>query len=849
MPIKASALDPLLGMASRILAFRRLVGMPNENLEGVVQIGEWIVTPALDTISRGTETHKLEPRTMRLLMCLANSAGAVVSVDRLLTDVWSGVVVGSASVYQAVSQLRKLLGDVDAEPTYIATVPRKGYRLIAPVRRVEPAGELRPSAGELRSSAGIATDDPGPETPGTDTSGPHTLAIPVASPPPARRRRLTPIVLGAVTLVVLIVAGSLIWKRALTPGRLAEAVVSIVVLPFIDLTAGKTDQSFCDGLTEELSNWLSQIPTLRVVARTSAFAFRGQGEDVRKIGKALDTNHILEGSIRRSGDRMRVTVQLIDARNGYHLWSANFDRSADDTIKIQEDISRSVAETLQVRLTPESERQFAARRTADPQAYQLYLFARYYTQQLTPESTDRAVDLYRQVLNADPQFAPAYIGLAYGGLNQGYFHDIPVADVAAQMEPLIVAALRIDDRFSAAYAARGALRATQSRTKDALDDLQLAIKLNPSEMAAFAEIGRIRLVDGQPQEALKNYDHAAALDPLNFSLQKQRCTALGDLAHYEEAESACARALVLRPGDASAADRLAWLAESRGRTDEALRWNGESLSAEPNGDFDLYWTRATLFLATGLAGPGRAAVQLGRLATGDEDYSNAALARVVYCEGGEEALRSYVNTVHLDQSPRAVTLLEAAYSRLLLGDAAAAKELIARALLAPDRQPGYAESPWYARGERPAGTSYRVDLAVAELALGDRPSAQRELNAVLVVLDRMIAAGVERYGTYELRAKVYALEGRGDDAMRDLEKAAKIGWRRGWWAANEPYFASLRSRGDFQALVAQVSRSNDQLIGKLMADRQAYFGDPTGSSDSATHCIPSTNLGKSRNLM
>src|SRR5271168_4648613 len=109
--------------------------MPAQQTSSAVRIGEWIVDPALDTISRGTESHKLEPRTMQLLMCLANSAGAVVSVDHLLAEVWADVVVGSASVYQAVSQLRKMLGDVDPNPTYIATVPRKGYRLVAPVQR------------------------------------------------------------------------------------------------------------------------------------------------------------------------------------------------------------------------------------------------------------------------------------------------------------------------------------------------------------------------------------------------------------------------------------------------------------------------------------------------------------------------------------------------------------------------------------------------------------------------------------------------------------------------------------------------------------------------------------------
>jgi transcriptional activator of cad operon len=764
--------------------------MQTENLGGVVQIGEWRVDPALDIISRGPETQKLEPRTMRLLLCLANSAGAVVSIDRLLTDVWSGVVVGSASVYQAVSQLRKLLGDVDLNPTYIATVPRKGYRLIAPVQRIETAG---PS---------VSVIEPPERNPSQA----------------ARRHRARPLILGGVALVAIVLTGLLIWTKSRMAERSARDAASIVVLPFIDLTAEKSEQAFCDGLTEELSNWLSQIPTLRVVARTSAFAFRGQGEDVRRIGRVLDTNHILEGSMRRSGDHMRITVQLIDAHNGYHLWSKNFDTPMTDAITIQEDISRSVAGTLQVRLNSDSERQFAARRTADSQAYQLFLIGRHYAQQLTPESTDQAVDLYRQVLRADPKFAPAYTQLAYARLNQGFFRNLPIADVAAQMEPLIAAALRLDDRWSAAYAVRGALRAAQSRTKEGLDDLQLAISLNPNDMGAWAEIGRIRLFHGHPREALESYDRAAALDPLNFTLQEQRCTVLDDLARYEDAAIACERARVLQPVGASPADGLAWLAESRGRIDEALRWNAASLKAEPSDNFDFYWTRATLFLSVGLAASARAAIERGRSATKNEDDANVALVRVVYCEGGADALRKYLASAGLDQSQHSIALFEAAYSRLLLGDARAAKGLISRAVVAPDRIPGYAEWPFFARGAGAVGTSYRMDLAAAYLALGDRASAQQELNSVLTMLNEMIAAGVERNATYELRAKVYALEGQGDQAMRDLGTAVKLGWRRAWWAAHEPYFASLRTRSDFQDLIAKVGRSNNRLTENIKPD-------------------------------
>ena len=320
--IGSRRLPALSAPDSRPQGILRETRMPTGKPGEIVQIGDWLVNPALDTLYRDSETNKLEPRMMRLLMCLANTAGTVVSVDHLLTEVWTGVVVGSASVYQAVSQLRKLLGDVDPVPSYIVTVPRKGYRLVARVRRVPAEGIL------------LTADTVVARAPATAFRG----------------RRRVPLMLGVVAPLAFILVGILIWTQLANYQPVAESSASIVVLPFIDLTAEKANQSFCDGLTEELSNRLSQIPTLRVVARTSAFAFRGRDEDVRMIGKELDSNHILEGSVRRSGNHIRVTVQLIDAQNGYHLWSADYDTTVDDAIKIQEDISKSVAENLLARL-------------------------------------------------------------------------------------------------------------------------------------------------------------------------------------------------------------------------------------------------------------------------------------------------------------------------------------------------------------------------------------------------------------------------------------------------------------------------------------------------------------------
>jgi TolB-like protein/DNA-binding winged helix-turn-helix (wHTH) protein/tetratricopeptide (TPR) repeat protein len=774
--------------------------MPAANPDSSLWIGEWLVNPALDTISRGAETHKLEPRTMRLLVCLAQAEGHSVSLDQLLAEVWSGVVVGSASVYQTVSQLRKLLGDVDSPPRYIATVPRKGYRLVATVRPLESSADTA-----MRSAEPAPPVEPAPSAPS-------------ASAPPASAQAGIPKstrawVFWGTGIVICCAAALAFWGKKLPIGAPATAAAnSIAVLPFVDMTADKSDQSLCDGLTEELSNWLSQIPTLRVVARTSAFAFQGRNEDVRQIGKALGTTHLLEGSVRHYDDHVRVTVQLIDAHDGFHEWSSSFDRTSSDTIALQDDISRAVAETLKIRLTAGAQREFAARRTADPDAYRMYLLARHLDQQATSEATDEAAELYAQVLKADPKFVPAYARLARARLNQSYYRLTPVSELTAGMEPLITTALGIDDRYADAYAVRGALRAAQGRNPEAVIDLKRAISLDPSDMGAFAELGRIQLLDGRPHEALESYEHAVSLDPLNGILHNQRCMALEDLARYDEALEACERARTLLPHSALAFDSLSWLAESRGRIDEALRWNSAAINAEPHPDFELYRTRATLYLALGLAAPARKALESGHGPT--QQLDAAALVRTVFCEGGTEALRRYLSSVRLDQSTESIPLREAAYAHLLLGDAAEVKQLMARALSAPDLQAEFADEPW----DSGTGNSYRVDLATAELSLGERAEAERELDIVLTMLNRMIAGGVERYATYELRAKVHALKGQSEDAMRDLSKAATLGWRRTWWARHEPYFAALESRNDYQTLLASVAASNERLIERVQSE-------------------------------
>jgi TolB-like protein/DNA-binding winged helix-turn-helix (wHTH) protein/Tfp pilus assembly protein PilF len=746
-------------------------------LQDPFQLGAWLVDPTLDTISRGGQTQKLEPRMMRLLACLADSAGAVVSQDRLLAEVWAGVVVGPASVYQAISQLRRLLGDTDPEPSYIATVPRKGYRLIAPVRPIEPAAPLAPSTPE---------------------------------PPRSRTSRSRWVWIGALSSSALIALIWIAWvplQRWLPP---ADHGASIVVLPFVDMSVEKSDQPFCDGLTEELSNWLAQIPTLRVVARTSAFSFRGLNEDVRDIGKALNANHVLEGSMRRSGDHMRVTVQLIDARNGYHMWSSEYDRPIEDAIRIQEDIARSVADSLEIRLTQDTAQRFAERRSVSSEAYRLYLLARHDQQDRTRDSNAHAIELYQQSLAADPQFALAYVGLAYATVNQRHLNGRSVTDVTATAEPLLAHALQLNPELSELYAVRAALREEQARTNEALSDLNRAVALNSNDSVAFAELGRLYTVQGQPRVALQNLMRALALDPLDYILHARQCLALQDLARYAQAGAACERARALQgPGDWAfvVSDWLAW---TQGDLVEALNWTASALKVDPH-DIDLYERRADFLLTLGMAPEARELYEQARVATHNDEAVNVGLARVAFYEGGAVVLRTHLTATKLDESDHARTLIQAAYFHLLLGEAPVARQLMGRAMQAPDFDASRLNSPWFARW----GQSDELILAVSELQSGESVAAARHLREIAEQLDRLIAAGEERNGIYALKAEVLALRGDTAGAMRALDRAAELGWRYGWWAEREPYLTALSPRSDFRAVTARVEAVNRRMRSEL----------------------------------
>jgi TolB-like protein/DNA-binding winged helix-turn-helix (wHTH) protein len=323
-----------------------------------LRIGVWNVEPDLGYMSRDGDTVRLEPRTLRLLLCLAERAGQTVSADQLLGEVWTGVVVSPDSVYQAIASLRRLLGDDPKQPSYIMTVPRKGYRLVADVgtwSEPEPAPLPSPEP-EPEPDRPVV-----PEAPQTAGTQPAPQALSVVAPlapaapalPGAGAARDTRRIAAAAAATLAVVIGAALsmhgWQGGIAAGvHVAQPPQkSVAVFPFLDLTDEMKQEYFADGITEELIGRFSKIPGFKVPAPTASFYYKGKQIRVEEFARKLDVKYVLDGSVRKSGDTLRVAARLMKADNGFVIWSATYDRPVDDLLMVQDDIGEQVTKALE----------------------------------------------------------------------------------------------------------------------------------------------------------------------------------------------------------------------------------------------------------------------------------------------------------------------------------------------------------------------------------------------------------------------------------------------------------------------------------------------------------------------
>jgi TolB-like protein/Tfp pilus assembly protein PilF len=701
----------------------------------------------------------------------------VISPDELLDAIWPGLVVGQNSVYQAVAQLRRLLDDDSSDAKYIATVPRKGYRLIASVGAVAV-----PASGEASAAVETAA----------------SAAVPAQAPAQRRSRTIAAIVAG------LVLAGAAAWFWQNHRDRPVAERPALAILPFADLSADKSNQVFCDGLAEEILNALARVPEVRITARNSAFQFRDRPSDVRDIGAKLGVTHVIEGSVRRDGSRIRVSAELINTRDGFQVWASSFDRPYSDVLAIQEDIARDVVAALEVKLSEQSTGRLAQSPTPKVNAYELYLLGRFQQQQRTPDSLARAIGYQRQALAIDPNFALAYAGLADAYMATYYYANQPLEIIARDIDNAVDKALAIDPELGEAYAARGVLRTEQWDLDNAVQDLKHAIAVKPNYADAYVRLGAAYEYRAEPRLALASFDQAAQLDPLHVVLHVRRCLTLQNMGRYPDADAACERAIVLQPNIPNALWARGLLALSQGHTGQAIAGYREAIVRAPRRA-DLHAQLGWLYLDIGMPEGARRSYDAAVNASPDDPTWKVERARFFLTGADPKALAGYLSALDLSDSRDPQVLLDYALMLVTAGDATHAHAEAERAATLPDYHADRALiDVWKTRW----GRSTTLTLAEIALANGDRAGAEHNLAAVLDWIDRVEHGGQVWYGAQYLRASALALRGNPDQAMVALRKARDLGWRSGWWMRSDPALKTLRGRPDFAALLRAIDDIN-----------------------------------------
>ncbi len=465
------------------------------------RVGEWLVEPSLGRLTRGGEQVSIRPKVMDLLVCLARKQNQVVSADDMIDELWAGAVVTSESVYFSINQLRKALGDDKSDPTYIETISKRGYRLIAAVE------------------TGVT---------GTPARGRSLL------PRPAALAGLA----GLAALLLLAVFGTGFFDGGVEPPLAVPGVPakSIAVLPFVNMSSDPEQEYFSDGISEEILNVLAQVPDLQVAARTSSFLVQKQNLDISEIARQLKVSTVLEGSVRKFGNRIRISAQLINAADGFHIWSETYDRELDDLFAVQDEISRAIVGSLKEHLGLAGDPVAPAPRVATvTEAYDLYLQGRYHlnaviSPSLTVPRIEEAYiarDLFMAALEIAPDFAPAWAGLAratsWCGMGAEMGFEVNTDGGRAPVDPE-KASQDIRKYTARAFELGPNLAEVQfvygyftdiDELELGLKHLTRAIEINPNMGEAHANLALTYEFLGQYGKAFDSADRAFRVDPLN----------------------------------------------------------------------------------------------------------------------------------------------------------------------------------------------------------------------------------------------------------------------------------------------------------------------------------------------
>ncbi len=359
---------------------------------------------------------------------------------------------------------------------------------------------------------------------------------------------------------------------------------SIAVLPFVDMSPAKDNEYFTDGLTEELLNILAQIKNLQVAGRTSSFAFKDKTEDLREIGSKLNVNTLLEGSVRKDdkNQRIRVTVQLINVENGFHIWSDTYDRDLDDIFAIQEDIARQVSDALKVNLLGEAENPIAVHTRTGMNAYDLYLKGLQSLNLYTFESLREAKRLFTESLAIDPEYEPTKLALARSWIDLSETGVVPAPEAVANASPLLDAVLQADPANSDAHTFRGELDLMNEDPKAARKSFEQALAANPRNATALKDYGRFLFNTGHSEEGLDYLQQAGRIEPYDMKVQWELCATQAFMGEEAGTRRECDRIGEIQPGNPMQYYGTAFYYLFRGELGPYIDWSLKAMKIDPN---------------------------------------------------------------------------------------------------------------------------------------------------------------------------------------------------------------------------------------------------------------------------
>ena len=472
---------------------------------------------------------RLRGQSLQILQCLLEEPGRLWSREDLRSRLWpNGTFVEfDHSLNVAVNRLRDRLGDSTEKPRYIETVPGVGYRFVASVE--SPNETPHPD---------LHRPEPGPELP-----------VPAIRSSGGSPKLLRSYVAVGCALLLAFLAWSA-WKGTATHPAAAEKslIRSVAVLPLTEIGASASDEYFADGMTEELITELGRVSSFRVISRTSVMQYKNGVRSVPEIGRQLNVDALIEGTVRRSGGRVRITARLVSTASEHLIWQKAYEGDMRDVLMLQSDVAHDIAGNIRTRLAPQEARGAVAYKRLDPETHEDYLRGQYILDRRTAESMNSAVEYFQRAVQRDPQYAQAYVGLATAYELLGSYEVLPPDKSYPLAIKFANKALELDDTLSDAYSARATAEDGYEFDWAAAErDFQRAIALDPNSVLAHHGYGEHFTGVGKPERAIAELKIARELDPLSLPLMNAIGRMYREAHQYDEAIQQCKQSLVLDP--------------------------------------------------------------------------------------------------------------------------------------------------------------------------------------------------------------------------------------------------------------------------------------------------------------